>query len=77
MSANNIVTRTDGEIRRLGLEVLNDILGITDSIRFLALISREPTDSVEWSQHLFEGETVEGIHHKALRHWQAKKEGKT
>ncbi len=72
MQNKKTVNRTEEEIRRLGLEILNNSLGITDSMRFLALISREPTDSVEWSKHLFEGETVEEIHHKALNHWQAK-----
>lgn len=73
MTSDKMFVLTDGEIRQRGLEALNKVLGIADSTRFLALVSREPTDSVEWSRRLFEGKTVEEIHHDALSHWKAKK----
>ncbi len=59
----------DTEIRIKGIEVLNQALGISGALRFLSLLHKEPTDYVEISKRLYEGQTVEEIFERARRHW--------
>ncbi len=51
----------DNTIRLNGIEALNRNLGPVDALRFLSLFHREPTDYVEISRRLYNGETVEEI----------------
>ena len=51
----------DNMIRLNGIGALNRKLGPADALRFLSLIHREPTDYVEISRRLYQGETVEQI----------------
>jgi hypothetical protein len=40
-----------------------------EALRFLALFHREPTDYVEISKKLYEGQTVEEIFRRAKENW--------
>ena len=55
----------DDTIRVNGIEALNKALGHAGALRFLALLHREPTDYVEISRRLYEGQTVEEIFDRA------------
>jgi GNAT superfamily N-acetyltransferase len=73
---NQKVPRTNGakamdeaELRVLGIEALNKALGPADAFRFLALFHREPTDYVEISRRLYEGQTVKDIFERAKKQW--------
>ena len=60
----------DAEIRVSGIEVLNKALGPAAALRFLTLLHREPTDYVEVSRRLYEGQTIEEIFERAKQHWE-------
>ncbi len=53
--------QNDSEIKVKGIEALNNVLGPSDALRFLALINREPTDYVEISQRLYKGQSIDEI----------------
>lgn len=55
----------DAEIRVAGIEVLNKALGPAGALRFLTLLHREPTDYVEISRRLYEGQSIEDIFSRA------------
>ena len=57
----------DNTVRLNGIEALNRKLGPADALRFLSLIHREPTDYVEISRRLYNGETVEEIFERARK----------
>jgi len=59
----------DTEIRISGVEALNKALGPAAALRFFTLPHREPTDYVEISRRLYEGQTVEEIFERAREHW--------
>ena len=59
----------EAELRVMGIEALNKALGPAEALRFLALFHREPTDYVEISQKLYEGQTVGDIFKRARKHW--------
>ena len=59
----------EAELRVLGIEALNKALGPAEAMRFLALFHREPTDYVEISRKLYEGQTVEEIFKRAKQNW--------
>ncbi len=59
----------EAELRVLGIEALNKALGPAEALRFLALFHREPTDYVEISKKLYEGQTVEEIFERAKENW--------
>lgn len=56
-----IIALNDAEIKFKGIEVLNKVLGTTAALRFLTLLQCEPTDYVEISQTLYDGQTIEEI----------------
>ena len=60
-------TMDDAEIKFKGIEVLNKVLGPAVALRFLTLLHREPTDYVEISQTLYEGQTIEEIFEREKR----------
>ncbi len=60
----------DTEIRVSGIEVLNKALGPATALKFLTLLHREPTDYVEVSRRLYEGQTIEEIFERAKQHWE-------
>ncbi len=59
----------DSEIRIKGIEALNKALGPTAASRFLSLLHRQPTDYVEISRRLYEGQTVDEIFTGAKEQW--------
>ena len=59
----------EAELRVLGIEALNKALGPAEALRFLALFHHEPTDYVEISKKLYEGQTIEEIFKRAKEHW--------
>ena len=62
-------TMDDTEIRVKGIEALNKILGPTAALRFLTLLHREPTDYVDISRRLYEGQTIDEIYTRAKKQW--------
>ncbi len=66
----DIEVMDDTEIRIKGIEALNQALGPSAALRFLTLLHREPTDYVEISRRLYEGQTVEEIFERAKTQWQ-------
>jgi hypothetical protein len=58
--------RPDSEVKMLGLEKLNESLGIVDAERFVALIQRERFDYTKWRGNLFEGLSGREISKKAM-----------
>ena len=60
----------DTEIRISRIEALNNkVLGPAAAIRFLTLLHREPTDYVEISRRLYEGQTIDEIFGRAKKQW--------
>lgn len=62
-------TMDDVEIKFKGIEVLNKTFGPTAALRFLTLLHREPTDYVEISRRLYEGQTIDEIFKRAKKQW--------
>ena len=60
---------SDTEIRVKGIAALNKVLGTSAALRFLTLLHREPTDYVEVSQQLYDGQTVDEIMARAKQQW--------
>lgn len=63
-------TMDDAEIKFKGIEALNKTRGPATALRFLTMLHREPTDYVEISRKLYEGQTIEEIFKRAKKHWQ-------
>lgn len=59
----------DVEVKIAGIDVLNKTLGPVLAFRFLTLFHREPTDYVEISRHLYEGQTIDEIFERAKELW--------
>lgn len=65
----NKKTWDDNEIIMQGIEALNKALGPAAALRFLSLLHRQPTDYVEISRRLYEGQTIEEIFSRAKEQW--------
>lgn len=59
----------EAKLRVVGIDALNKALGPAEALRFLALFHREPTDYVEVSRKLYEGQGVEEIFKRARENW--------
>jgi hypothetical protein len=59
----------DAEIKFRGIDALNKTLGPAAALRFLMMLHREPTDYVEISRKLYEGQTIEEIFERAREEW--------
>lgn len=59
----------DAELKFKGIEALNKTLGASSALRFLTLLHREPTDYVEISSRLYEGQDIDEIFKRAKKHW--------
>jgi len=59
----------EAKLRVIGIDALNKALGPAEALRFLALFHREPTDYVEISRKLYEGQSVEEIFKRARENW--------
>lgn len=64
-------TLTDSELRVSGIVALDRALGPTGTLRFLTLLHREPTDCVEVSRRLYDGQSVDEIFDRAKAAWDA------
>jgi hypothetical protein len=58
--------RADTEIKMLGIEILNQHLGVVETERFIALIQREKFDYTEWRKNLFAGMSAKEISNRAM-----------
>ena len=58
--------KVDSEIKLLGVEILNQHLGVVDTERFIALIQREKFDYTKWRENLFAGMSGEEISKRAM-----------
>jgi hypothetical protein len=57
----------DAEIRARGLDALYRALGPARAHKFLGMFHREPTDYVEISRRLYEGQNIEEIFDRAKK----------
>lgn len=62
-------TMDDAEIKFKGIDALNKTLGPAAALRFLTMLHREPTNYVEISRKLYEGQTIEEIFKRAKKQW--------
>jgi hypothetical protein len=67
--------RPDSEVKMLGLEKLNENLGIVDAERFVSLIQRERFDCTKWRENLFEGLSGREISKKAIEFQKGNRKG--
>ena len=59
----------EAKLRVVGIDALNKALGPAEALRFLALFHHDPTDYVEISRKLYEGQSVEEIFKLARENW--------
>ncbi len=57
--------KTDALLRKEGMRILSDNLGLIEAERFIALIIREPFDYTEWQRNLYNDMPLEKICKKA------------
>lgn len=62
-------TMNNAEIKFKGIEALNKSLGPAAALKFLTMLHREPTDYVEISRKLYEGQAIEDIFKRAKKQW--------
>lgn len=63
----------NAKLERRGIQALNKALGHTGALRFLSLLGREPTDYIQISRKLYEGQTVDEIFRRAQDLWHKRK----
>ncbi len=51
----------DAEIKREGMRILREKLGLVDAVRFIAMIKRNTFDYTAWQANLWEDKTVDEI----------------
>ena len=64
---NNEKTLNEAEIRIRGIEALNEALGPSVALKFLGMLHREPTDYVEISRRLYQGQSIDDIFDRAKK----------
>ena len=57
--------RTDTIIKRDGLEILKEKLGLVEMEKFISLINRENFDYTKWRENLFENMSIDELADKA------------
>ena len=62
-------TMNDTQLRVKALAALKRELGMADTLRFLALMHQNPTDYVEISRQLYEGQQLDEIFARAQQNW--------
>ncbi|PKL79376.1 MAG: hypothetical protein CVV27_01970 [Candidatus Melainabacteria bacterium HGW-Melainabacteria-1] len=60
---------SDDELMENGIEALNQVLGATNALRFLSLISHDKTDYVELSRSLYMNQSAEDIFARVKSSW--------
>jgi len=53
---------TDTVLKRRGLDILSEALGLVDAERFISLILREPFDYTEWQQGLYKDVSLDDFY---------------
>ena len=61
--------RTETSLRREGMRILSDKLGLVEAERFISLIIREPFDYTKWRENLYGDMTIEELCEKADKFW--------
>ena len=59
---------TEQELRQQAVQALADKLGPVDSLRFLALVSREPFDYQQWRKDYFSQNSVDELLEEIEKH---------
>ncbi len=57
--------KTDTILRKEGMEILMENLGLVEAERFIMLIQREPFDYTRWQENLFADKSMETIFKEA------------
>ncbi len=52
---------SDTDIQINGIEALNKASGVSQTLKFLAMLSKQPADYIQISNRLYEGQTIEEI----------------
>ena len=65
--------RADTLIRKEGMKVLSDKLGLVEAERFIALVIREQFDYTKWQSDLYDDMTLEELCQKADDFWKVGK----
>jgi hypothetical protein len=60
---------SDTDIQINGIEALNKALGVSQAFKFLAMLSKQPTDYIQISNRLYEGQSIEEIFERAKVNW--------
>jgi hypothetical protein len=63
-------TLNDAQLRVKALATLKKELGMAATLRFLALINQNPTDYVEISRQIYEGQELDEVFSRAKQNWQ-------
>ena len=56
----------ESALRREGMKILKERLGLVEAERFIALMNRESFDYTEWRRDMFEGMSVREISRLAM-----------
>ncbi|MCL2472358.1 MAG: hypothetical protein FWF26_01655 [Treponema sp.] len=57
----------DTALRRKGMNILSENLGLVDAERFISLILREPFDYTEWQQDLYKDVTLDDFYNNVKK----------
>lgn len=66
--------KNDTLIRKEGMEVLMEKLGLVEAERFIMLIQKEPFDYTRWQENLFGDKSIETIYAEAAALRQSREE---
>ncbi|HEY9701394.1 MAG TPA: hypothetical protein V6C58_03055 [Allocoleopsis sp.] len=69
----NELIMSDQEIRMKAIAVLNQSLGATATLRFLAMLHQQNTDYVLISQELYQDQTIAEIFDRSKSNWSDEK----
>ena len=61
--------RTDTVLRKDGMRILSDGLGLVEAERFVALLVREQFDYTQWQENLYADTPIEELCEKADAFW--------
>jgi len=62
--------KTDAQLRKEGMRILCENLGLVDTGRFIALINRDSFDYTKWQQDLYNDLSLEDLRQRADEFWQ-------
>ena len=65
----DVIPVDDSELTVRGVEALNDALGPTGALRFLAMWRSSSTDYVEISRRMYRGQDLDTIFTRAAENW--------